>query len=160
MLAYMSLHESCLLACCPYFNTMKLWTFDPNLCLSLADTNFCLLSCLFAFSLICSHPCFYACHVYHVYLLYAPFICSLHLFLPLLVCWFLVFTFACKHMDRGRMELGHNLSGANKESAGTSILTWIKQQQSIGLGVWPFPLVMYSFKPLPSSSLSLIDGLY
>ena len=27
------------------------------------------------------------------------------------------------------------------------------------LGVQPFPLVMYSFKPLPSSSLSLLDGL-
>ena len=50
----------------------------------------CLLSCLFAFSLVCSHPCFYACHVYHICLLYASFICSLHLFLSiacLLVSW-------------------------------------------------------------------------
>ena len=29
-LAYMSMHESCLLVCRPRFNTMKLWTFDPN----------------------------------------------------------------------------------------------------------------------------------
>ena len=43
----------------------------------------CLLSCLFAFSLVCSHPCFYACHVYHICLLYASFICSLHLFLSI-----------------------------------------------------------------------------
>ena len=45
-LAYMSMHESYLLLCCPYFNTMKLWTSDPNLHLSLADTTFCLLPLL------------------------------------------------------------------------------------------------------------------
>jgi len=33
-LAHMSMHESCLLVCCPCFNTLKLWTFDPNLHLS------------------------------------------------------------------------------------------------------------------------------
>ena len=48
MLAYMSMHKSCLLVCCPFFNTMMLWTFDPKLHLSLADTTFCLLVCLLA----------------------------------------------------------------------------------------------------------------
>ena len=62
--AYMSMHESCLLMCWPYFNTMKLWTPNPNLHLSLADTTFCLLSCLFAYSHICSHPGCYDCHIY------------------------------------------------------------------------------------------------
>ena len=99
MLAHMSIHESCLLVCCPCFNKMKLWTFNLNLHLSLADTTFCLLSCLFAFLLICLCSCFSACHVYHAYLLYASFICSLHHFLPLLVCWFLVFAFTCTHME-------------------------------------------------------------
>ena len=47
-LAYTSMHESCLLVCRPCFNTMKLWTFDPNLHLSLVDTTFCSFSCLFA----------------------------------------------------------------------------------------------------------------
>ena len=98
-LAYRSMHESCLLVCRPYFNTMKLWTFDPNLNLSLADTTFCLLSCLFSFLLICLLSYFFDCHVYHAYLLCASFICSLHLFLPLLVCCFLVFTFACTQME-------------------------------------------------------------
>ena len=89
------MHESYLLVCRPYFNTMKLWTLDPNLHLSLADTTFCLLSFLFslllvcllssffAFSLVCSHPSFYACHVYHICLLYVSSICSLHLFLSI-----------------------------------------------------------------------------
>ena len=57
MLAYMSMHESCLLVCHLCFNTMKLWTFDPNLHLSLANTTFCLSSHLFVFSLVCLLSC-------------------------------------------------------------------------------------------------------
>ena len=83
MLCYMSIHESCLLVCCPCFKTMKLWTSDPNLHLSLADTTFCFLSCfvvhflaclpfrlsachlvcLLSLLLICLHSC-YTCHIY------------------------------------------------------------------------------------------------
>ena len=112
-LAYISMHESYLLVCHPCFNTMKLWTSDPNLHLSLANTALvCLLSCFV--SPFFSHPGFYVCHVYYVYLLYASLLCSLHLFLPWLICWFLVFAFACTHMERGRMELGHGLPGVNK----------------------------------------------
>ena len=117
-LAHMFMHKPCLLVCWPCFNTMKLWTFDPNLHLSLANTTFCLLflpiyllACLLAFLL-------FDCHVYHAYLLYASFVCTLHLFLPLLVCLFLVFAFACTHMGRGRIELGHGLSGASKNRQG------------------------------------------
>ena len=120
-LAYMSMHESCLLVCHLCFNTMKLWTFDPNLHLSLADTTFCLSSHLFVFSLICLLSCFFACYVYHAYLLYASFICFLHLFLPLLVCWFLVFAFACTHMERECMVLGHDLLGASKKGEDASM---------------------------------------
>ena len=76
-LVYMSMHESCLLVCCPYFNTMKLWISNPNLHLSLANTTFCFLSCLFAFLPIHLLSCFFDCHFYHAYLLYAIFICSL-----------------------------------------------------------------------------------
>ena len=43
------------------------------------------------------------------------FICSLHLFFPLLVCWFLVFVFACTHMKWGHLEQGHNLPGTGKK---------------------------------------------
>ena len=88
MLAYMSMHESCLLVFRPGFNTMKLWTFDPNLHLSAVDTTFCLPFCLFVLFLVyllaCLPSCFlvclfilwlvmspaicYACHVNHAYL--------------------------------------------------------------------------------------------
>ena len=135
----MSMHESYLLVCHPCFNTMKLWTFDPNLHLSLADTTFCLLSCLFAFSLVCLLSCFFACHVYLVYLLYATFICSLHLFLPLLVCWFLVFVFACTHMEQGRKDQGHDLPSASKKSEDASKCIQAKWLCSIDLGVQPLP---------------------
>ena len=67
-LAYMFMHESCLLVCHPCFNTMKLWAFDSNLHLFLAETTFCLFSCLSPFSLVCLLTCFFACHVYHAYL--------------------------------------------------------------------------------------------
>ena len=99
-LAYMNMHESCLLVCCPCFNTMKLWTFDANLHLSLTDTIFCLFPYLFAFfahllafllCLLCL-SCLSALCLFHI---------PLHPFLPLLVCYFFVFVFAfaCTHME-------------------------------------------------------------
>ena len=53
------------------------------------------------------------------------FICSLHLFLPLLVCWFLVFAFACTLMERGGLELAYSLLGACKK--GTDASMWLSQ---------------------------------
>ena len=96
MLAYLFMHESSLLVCRPSLNTMKLWTFDPNLHLFLANTTFCSFSCLFSFSLVCLLLCFPCLSCLFALCL---FICFLHLFLPWLVCWFLVSTFACTHMD-------------------------------------------------------------
>ena len=55
----MSMHESWLLVCHPYFNIMKLWTSDPNLHLSPVDTTFCLLARLFAFLLVCLLSCLF-----------------------------------------------------------------------------------------------------
>ena len=121
MLIYMSMHESCLLVCRPYFNTMKLWTSDPNLHLSLVDTTFLLLSCLFAFLLVCLLSCFFACHAYHAYLLYAfsyaLCIFSFHCFMLV----FFVFAFACTHMKQWGLEWGHNLLGASKKGANASM---------------------------------------
>ena len=120
-LAHMFMHKSCLLLCHPCFNTIKLWTFDPNLHLSPVDTTFYLPFCLFVFLFVCLLSCFFTCHVYHAYMLYASFICSLHFFLPLVVCWFLVLAFACTHMKRGHMELGHGLPGASKKGEDASM---------------------------------------
>ena len=136
---------------------MKLWRSDPKLHLFPVDTTFCLpsclfalllvclLSCLFAFSFVCSHPCFYACHVYHVFLLFVLFICSLHLFLLLLVYWFLVFALACTHMEQGRMELGHGLPGISKKGRGCkhmdiSQVAAVNRSRSLAL---PFGYVLF-----------------
>ena len=56
MLAYLSMHESCLLVYRPCFNTMKLWTFNPNLHLSLADTTFCSFFACLLFRLFACFP--------------------------------------------------------------------------------------------------------
>ena len=51
------MHKSCMLVYRPCFNTMKLWTSNPNLHLSIVDTTFvCFLACLLAFLLLC-FPC-------------------------------------------------------------------------------------------------------
>ena len=97
-LIYMSMHESCLLVCRPYFNTMKLWTSDPNLHLSLVDTTFLLLSCLFAFLLAFLFLCLPCLSCLSALCLS---ICSLHLFLPLLYAGFLCLCI-CMHTHEAR----------------------------------------------------------
>ena len=132
MLAYMFMHESCLLVCHPWFNTnevMEIWskpTFVPrghHLLLVF------LFACLFAILLVCLLACFltslYLClpclsRLSALCLL----ICTLYLFLPLLVCWLLVFAFACTHM-----ELGHNLPSTSKKGANMSM--WLSQAATI-----------------------------
>ena len=119
-LAYMFPHKSCLLVCRPYFNTMKLWTSDPNLHLSIVDTT-CLPFCLFAFFLVCSFTCLLSCFLACLFILWLAmshaisillvcFVTFTHYlrisFFSLLVCWFLVFAFACTQMERGRIKLG------------------------------------------------------
>ena len=84
---------------------------------------------LFTFSLVCLFA-----HLLSSWLLCLPClscfstlclsICSLHLFLPLLICWFLIFAFACTRMKRRRLELGHSLPRANKK--GTDESMWHK----------------------------------
>ena len=76
---------------------------------------------LFTFPLVCFLSCFFTYHVYHAYLLYASFICSLHLVLPLLVYCFFVFAFACTHKEQGYLKLGHSLPGTSKKGADTSM---------------------------------------
>ena len=158
MLAYMFMHESCLLVCCPCFNTMKLWTFDPNLHFSLANTTFCLLSCSFAFSLLHLLSCFFACHGYLVYLLYASFICSLHLFFPLLICWFLSLPLHVHTWSEDAWSQGTVFQAQAKR-------VWMQAcrykpsgnvQQFQASLIWLCTLL----NPLASSLLSLLDGLY
>ena len=85
-LTYMFMQESCLLVCHPCFNTIKLWTFDPNLHLSLTDTAFCVLSCLFALFFVCllsrmlcllCLSCLFVSCPFHMLFAHFPFIACL-----------------------------------------------------------------------------------
>ena len=76
----------------------------------------CVLACLLAF-LFLFLPCLSCLSA--LYLFHMLFVS----FLPLLVCWFLVFAFACTHIKRGRMELGHDLPGISKK--GEDVSMWI-----------------------------------
>ena len=128
MLAYMFMHESCLLVCHPCFNTMKLWTFDPNLHFSITDTTFCLLSCLFSFSFVCWLSCLSACFLVSLLAMSIMLICFMS---PLyafcifsfhrLFAGFLFIAFACTHLERGCTELGHDLPGAREKGMGASM---------------------------------------
>ena len=152
MLSYMSMYESYLLVCRSYFNIMKLWTSDPNLHfvphrhhLLFVFLLVCLFACLSSFLFAClpiGHLAFLfvclSCGLlcllpYAMLAMSIMLICFMPLshalcifFLPLLVCWFLVFVFACTHMEQGhmeqgRMELGHGLPGASKKGKGASM---------------------------------------
>ena len=126
MIAYISMHESCLLVCRPCFNTMKLWTPDLNLHFSLLDTPFCLLVCPFTHLLtflLCLPclSCLFALGLFHILF---PSL------LPSLVCWFLVFAFACTHT-----ELRHSLPGASKKGEEASMYIWAKWLGSVNIRV-------------------------
>ena len=81
-LAYMSIHESFLLVCRPYFNTMKLWTFDPTYICPLQTPSFvcfltcfpiCLLVSFLAFDTFCACHIYLACSLYILLLLFTHF---------------------------------------------------------------------------------------
>ena len=104
MLVYMFMHESCLLVCHPCFNTMRLWTSDPNLHLSLVDTTFCLLLlfypllvvCYLDCLLLCSHPVCYAYHYYLACSCCALLLLSMHLSLSI-ACLLVSCLYLCKY---------------------------------------------------------------
>ena len=170
MLAYMSMHESCLLVCRPYFNTMKLWTSNPNLHLSPVDTTFFLPFCLFVFFLVCLLAClpsyflaclfilwlvmspaiWYAWHVNHAYLLYASFTCSLHL-LPsiaclLVSCLFLcMYTYGAKAYGSRTMSPRHKKKGWGCEHVDISQAAMFSNFRGLASPIWlcPFGYVLF-----------------
>ena len=160
-LAYMFMHESCLLVCHPCFNVMKLWTFDPNLHLSPVDTTFCLLSCLFAFSLVCLLSCFFVCHVYHTYLVYASFTCPTHLFLSiaclLVSCYCLcMYTHGAGTHGTRALSPKRKQKGRGCKNVGISQAAMFSSFRGLASPIWLCTLL----NPLPSSLLSLLDVLY
>ena len=161
MLAYMFMHESCLLVCRPYFYTMKSWTSYPNLHLSLTDTTFCLLSCLSDFLLVCLLPCSFAYHVYHAYLFYASFICSMYLFLSI-ACLLVSCLCLCMYTHEGRTHGARAQSPRRKqkgrgcEHVNISQVAVFSRFRGLTSPIWSCTLL----NPFPSSLRSLLDGLH
>ena len=78
-----------------------------------------LLACWLAFL-----PLSYAMLAISILLVcFLTFCVYLRIFLPLLIYWFFFFvsSFACTHMERGHMKLGHDLLGASKKRMDTSM---------------------------------------
>ena len=74
----------------------------------------CLLSCLVSFLvclfillLVMSPANYYACHVYHAYLLYGFSYALCTFSFHFLVYWFLVFAFACTHIEHLKLCSKH-----------------------------------------------------
>ena len=154
---------------------MKLWTSDPNLHLSLADTNFCFLSCfvvrflaclpfrlsachlvcLLSLLLICLHSC-YTCHIYLACSLCVILLLSTHFYS--IACLLVSCLFLCMYAHGARTHGARAWSSKCKQKGA---ITSMGQMATVNrFSVQSFPLVMYSFKPPPSSSLSPLDGLY
>ena len=170
MLAYMSMRESCLLVCRPCFNTMKIWTSNPSLHLSLVDTTFCLpfaglpsyfLACSFILWLVMSPAICYDCHVYHAYLLYAPLTCSLHLF-PSIACLLVSCSCLCMYTHEARTRGARARSPKRKQKGlgckhvDISQAAMFSRFRGLASPIWLCTLL----NSLPSSILSLLDGLY
>ena len=110
-LDYMPMHESSVSSMFQHNEVMDIRskpTFVP-----------CRHHLLFVFLLVCFFACLLAFLLYLPCLSCLSALCLFHMhyayLLPLLVCWFLVFSFARIHMERGRMELRHGLLGASKK---------------------------------------------
>ena len=172
-LAYMFMHEFCLLVCHPCFNTMKLWTFDPNLHFSLTDTTLCLLSCLFACFLVClpssSLAYLVACHVscllclLHLYacLFYTHCALFMHLFLSI-ACLLDSCLCLCMYTHVAKTHGARAWSPKRKQKGRRCKHVDISQAAMFSRfrGLASLICLCTLLNCLPSSFLSLLDRLY
>ena len=180
--AYMFMHKSCTLVCRPYFNTMELWTSDTNLHLSPVDTAFCLPFCLFIFFLICLLACLFAfvfscvfvylvaCHV-SCHMLCLPCLscifalCLVHMlfaFFPSIACLLVSCLCLCMYTHGARSHKVRARSfrckqkGRGCEHVDIDQAVMFSRFRGLASPIWLCTLL----NPLPSSLLSLLDGLY
>ena len=177
MLAYMFMHKSCLLVCRPYFNTMKIWTLNPNLHLSPLDTTFCwpfclltflpvcflvhLLSCLFAYLCLPCLPPHVMLAISILLVYFVPFALSTHLFLSIAcllgscscLCMYThrVRTYGARARSPKRKQKGRGCKHVNISQA-----AMFNRFRGLASPIWLCTLLNH----LPSSLLSLLDGLY
>ena len=184
MLAYMFMHESCLLVCHPQYNTMKSWTSDPNLHLSprrhhllfacflvcLPSSSLaqlvCLFACLSAFQFVCLSCCL-SCLLPHAML--ASLVCQFALYplriiyasLSFIVC-LLVSCFCLCMYTHGVRTHGvraqsprHKQKGRGCKHMDMSQVTMFSRIRGLACPICLCTLL----NPLHSSLFSLLDGL-
>ena len=150
MLAYMSMHESCLLVCRPCFNTKKLWTFNPNLhCPSWTPPFVRLLSSLSAYlSLSCllSHAML---TIFILLVCFAPFAHYLYISFPSIACLLVSCLYLCMYAYRARTFRArawsprHKQKGREVKHVDSSQAAMFNRFRSLVNPFW----AMYSFRP-------------
>ena len=116
---------------------------------------------LFAFSLVCLLSCFFACHVYHAYLLYASFTCPMHLFLSI-ACLLVSCSCLCMYTHGVRTYGARARSpkckhkGQGTKHVDISQATMFSRCRGLASPIWLCNLL----NSFPSFVISLLDGLY
>ena len=116
---------------------------------------------LFAFSLVCLLSCFFACHVYHAYLLYASFTCPMHLFLSI-ACLLVSCSCLCMYTHGVRTYGARARSpkckhkGQGTKHVDISQATMFSHCRGLASPIWLCTLL----NSFPSFVISLLDGLY
>ena len=173
-LSCMFMHESCLLVCRPYFNTIKSWTSDPNLHLSphrhhllFAFFLVWLLPFLFALYFACLSCCL-SCLLPHVIL--ALLVCLSTLY-PYCIIYTSLFSIACllvsclclcMYTHGARTHGARTWSpkckqkGCGCKHIDMSQATMFNRFWGLASPIWLCTLL----NPLPSSLISLLNGLY
>ena len=154
-LAHMSMYESCLLVCCPCFNTMKLWTsIKTYICPSWTPPFVCFLACFLAFLFLCLPclSCLSALCLFHMPFASFPSIAYL-LVSCLCLC---MYTYGAKtHGDRAQSPKCKQ-NGRRCKHVDISQATMFSRFRGLSYPIWLCTLLNL----LPSSLLSFLDGLY
>ena len=148
-LAYMSMHESCLLVCRPCFNTMKLHTI------------FCFLSCLFTFLLVCLLTCLLTSLSLCLPCISCLFaLCLLHMLFasfPSIACLLVSCLCLCMYTHGARARfLRRKQKERECKHVDMSKVTMFNRFKSLVFPIWLCTLL----NPSPSSPLTPLDGLY
>ena len=175
--ACLHVHAWLLLASVSSINTMKLWTSDPNLHLSPHRHHLLFaffIVCLFAYFLVClpssSLAFLVTCHVsYHMLCLLCLYACllythctlSTHLFLSI-ACLLVPCLCLCMYTHGARTQgvkawsNRHKKKGHGCKHVDMSQVAMFSRFRDLASPIWLCTLL----NPLPSSLLSLLDGLY
>ena len=170
----MFMHESCLLVCCPYFNTMKSWTSDPNLHLSPYRHHLCFaffLVYLFAYFLVCLPSsllayliaCHVSCHMLCLLRLYTLYPLRIIYTSLSFYCLFFGFLSLPLHVHTWSEAHGAKAWSPKRKQKGCkckhvdmSQVVMFSRFRGLASPFWLCTLL----NPLPSSLIFLLDGLY